>query len=332
MPKLHPHIGVPVFRHRVLSTLAAFALVLVVAEINVSPVRFGKPVVSEQIVEITKQNADTLSDKDIASYRQAFRLQEQKRYDEADAAVAQAGNPLLRGVLLGERYLSGDHEPNFSELALWLASYGDHAQAQELYTEAREHAPADADFLTEPLRATHLKASKAGYDRSQLSGEKHWVSGLAAFRRHDMTTAAAHFKSLLESGDNYLSAEDKAACAFWVWRSLRDGGQAASARRYLDIAAGERPGFYSLLARRILGERTTSAPEAEAAEALAFRQKGTVPPRHRAQADRAGRAGGKGTAYAVSRQHWRRARTCHGACARTESSGGADAHGGGRRL
>ena len=275
MPKLHPHIGVPVFRHRVLLTLAAFALVLVVAEINVSPIRFKAPQPVVQAVEKPHQTTAALSDHDADSYRQAFRLQDLKQFEQADAVVSKVSNSMLRGVLLGERYLSGAHDPSFSELALWLARYGDHAQAQELYIAAREHAPADADFLTEPLLAPHLKAFKAGFDRSQLLGEKDWVSGLAAFRRHDMHTAAAHFKSLAESGNDYLSPEDKAACAFWTWRSLKDD-EAASARRYLDMAADERPGFYSLLARRILGESTAPALETEATEALSFRQKGAV--------------------------------------------------------
>ena len=113
-----------------------------------------------------------LSSADAALYRQAFALQDKGQVDEADAMAASASDTLLRGVLLGERYLVPGHEPSFSELALWLARYGDHAQALELYTLARERTPEDADFLTEPHTLTPLKAFTNGYGRKRSCGGK----------------------------------------------------------------------------------------------------------------------------------------------------------------
>src|SRR5262249_7933639 len=137
MPKLHPHIGVPVPRHRVLPALATIAILLVAVGVNMAGFNQSPPVIAPQKISQGSALPSVLSENDAARYRQAFTLQGQGQVEQADEAVAGIGNPLLRGVLLGERYLMPGREPNFSELALWLASYGDHAQAATLYKLAQ---------------------------------------------------------------------------------------------------------------------------------------------------------------------------------------------------
>ncbi len=276
MPKLHPHIGVPAFQRRVLSTLATIAISLVVLGLNVPHLSPSSPQDAQKAAFHAMQVPPVLSVSDAALYRQAFALQEKGRMDDADAAAAGTGDSLLKGVLLGERYLAPGHEPNFSELALWLARYGDHAQAAELYAIARQRAPADADFLTEPRMLAPLKAFSNRYGANVLSEEKQWISGLAAFRRHDMVTAAAHFKALLNADEDALSDEDRAAVAFWTYRAVSALGVDHGARDYLAMAAAERPGFYSLLARHILGTQAAKSGETDAAKSEDFLQKGAI--------------------------------------------------------
>jgi soluble lytic murein transglycosylase-like protein len=255
MPKLHPHIGVPVRKHRVLPALATVAILLVVEGLGVSELRQLSPLEGEKNALQQQVRAQpvtsVLSQSDRAHYRAAFALQRAGRYEEADAVAAQVSDPLLKGVLLGERYLTPGNAPSFSELALWLARYGDHAQAAALYHLARMRTPVDADFLTEPQITATLKGFSNGQDRSALAGEKRWVLALAAFRRHDMPAAAAHLGVLLAAREDNLSSDDRAAVAFWAYRATLAAGDAKRARKYLDVAAEEQPGFYSILARQI---------------------------------------------------------------------------------
>jgi soluble lytic murein transglycosylase-like protein len=275
MPKLPSHIGVPAYRRRVLVTLATIALSLVVTGFNVPKFKSAPPQVAQKKSVVLSGIPTVLSETDATLYYQAFVLQGAGHLEEADMVAAKTDDPLLRGVLLGERYIGEGHEPSFSELALWLSRYGDHAQAPALYTLARERAPEDADFLTEPPVAPHAKAITSQYG-SELAEEKQWVSGLAAFRRRDMTTAAAHFKLLLSANGEDLSPDDRAAVAFWSYRSLTAASDRNGAKEYLKMAAVERPGFYSLLARHILDEHVGKSGKAVKADADTFMNKGAV--------------------------------------------------------
>jgi len=218
-----------------------------------------------------------LSSDDLSLYRKAFAAQKTGKTEEADAALSQVSDPLLKGVLLGERYLSQDGEPSFSEMALWLAHYGDHAQAGDLYRMARERSPDRADFLTEPQFTGALKGFGNGHSKSVLGEEKHWISGLLAFRRQDMHSAFGHFQALLKADNGDLSSDDRAAAAFWAYRTASAAGDAATAEKYLGMAADEAPGFYSILAGQISGEHTTKlAQEKEASDNAAFLRKEPV--------------------------------------------------------
>lgn len=274
MPKLHTHIGVPAYSGRVLPALATIALLLVVAGVN-API-FHPPAPAPVAVAAVSGMPVLLSASDAATYREAFASQRAGRIDDADTVASKTQDPLLRGVLLGERYLAPGHEPSFSEVALWLSRYGDYAQAGDIYRVARERTPENAEFLTEPQTVAALKSFERTQDRSALSGEKHWISGLAAFRRHDMKTAAAHFKALATPENDNLAFEDRAAVAFWAYRAANASGDATGATRYINMAAEESPCFYSIIAREIRGQRAQQSPETNAASAAAFMEKGAV--------------------------------------------------------
>lgn len=92
-----------------------------------------------------------------------------------------------------------------------------------------------------------------GYSRSILREKKGWQDGLQAYKRNNMVVAAHHFRTLADSKD-VLPAEDRAAASFWAYRALKAEGNLSTAKRYLDKASDQPLGFYSLLARTLMGE------------------------------------------------------------------------------
>src|SRR5690606_31196843 len=79
---------------------------------------------------------------DAAHYRAVFRLQEQGRWVEADARIAEIYDPLLLGHVLHQRYLHPTaYKSSYEELRNWLETYGDHPGAQRVYQLAQQRRP-----------------------------------------------------------------------------------------------------------------------------------------------------------------------------------------------
>lgn len=270
------HIGLPARRHPLFSSLALISILLVAVEINVpsskpvSSLDREKTLLSQQVV--AQDVPVVLSPQDIEYYREAFAQQQAGNVEKADAALAQTSDSLLKGVLLGERYLATGKETAVNDIAVWLAHYGDYAQAEELYRIAQARAPEGID-LTAPHVTTALKGFSNGQDRSALDSEKRWVSGLAAFRRGDMVAAEGYFKALLNDDKNDFSSDDRAALAFWAYRASFGSNDVTEATKYLSLAASQSPGFYSILARQLSGERIVQAEDTHFADMDAFLQK-----------------------------------------------------------
>ncbi len=119
----------------------------------------------------------------------------------------------------------------------------------QLLALIQQEAPA-AYIVPKTLRRNDISALR------ELEGG-HWKNGLAAFRASDMDVAAEHFSAL--AGNEQLSAGDRAAAAFWAYRAYSKAGDDASAAVYLDMAANEVPGFYSIIAAHISGKGTMAA-------------------------------------------------------------------------
>jgi soluble lytic murein transglycosylase-like protein len=91
-----------------------------------------------------------LSAEDVELYREAFRLQEDGRWDAADARIKSISNPILLGYLRKQRLLHPtDYRATFAELKEWMAYYADHPEADEVYALAMKRRPKSA---TPPLR------------------------------------------------------------------------------------------------------------------------------------------------------------------------------------
>ncbi len=239
------------------SLLQVFALVslLAAAEIDVSiltPATVSHVIAREEQIAVSSVLA-VLSDADQSHYRQALGFQRAVNYTQADAELALVENPLLKSTLLGERYQNKDYTPRYEELVSWLAANADAPAAEAVYRVALAHKPADAAPLEEPLLSHALKGVSNGYARGALRDNKTWQAGLAAFKHKNMAAAAQHFRQLAEA-DNNLSADDKAAASFWAYRAYKSVGEVTKAAQFLDKASDYPSGFYSLLARRIMGE------------------------------------------------------------------------------
>lgn len=86
-----------------------------------------------------------LDARDAAAYRQIFAVQQHADWTTADRLIAGLGDRLLMGHVLFQRYMHPTGwRSSFAELAGWLAAYGDHPGADQLYRLARRRRPAGA--------------------------------------------------------------------------------------------------------------------------------------------------------------------------------------------
>ena len=98
------------------------------------------------------QNAapEVLTAQDAARYREIFALQEDGRWREADALIADVENPILMGYVQHQRYMHPtDYRSSFRELKQWMAYYADHPMATEVYRLAVKRRPRNE---TPPIR------------------------------------------------------------------------------------------------------------------------------------------------------------------------------------
>ena len=95
--------------------------------------------------------------------------------------------------------------------------------------------------------------------------DAHWTVGLAAFRLQRFELAAKHFEAAAKGDAD--SPWMASAAAFWAARSHLVGGRPERVNQWLGVAATHPRTFYGLLARRMLGLKTTFrwvTPELEA--------------------------------------------------------------------
>ncbi len=210
-------------------------------------------------------------------YRKAMQAQKQGGFAEADAALAQVSDPVLKASVMGERLGLQGHSPNYHEMAAWLAANADLPAADKIYRNALAHKPAQGPALTEPSAPRAFKGVANGYGKSVLRDTRAWDAGMDAFRKKHMIVAARQFQNIADKAAlNKLSANDHSAAAFWAYRAFHAAGDKASARRYLTMAAEQPPAFYSLLAGSLIGgkqgqpQKAEYASEAELAELLAL--------------------------------------------------------------
>jgi soluble lytic murein transglycosylase-like protein len=93
-----------------------------------------------------------LSPRDQRLYREIIALQEEGRWDAADALIDRLRDPLLLGHVQWQRYMHPDaYRSTYEELRAWLEAYADHPGADRVYRLALARRPAGAPAPAEPV-------------------------------------------------------------------------------------------------------------------------------------------------------------------------------------
>lgn len=113
-----------------------------------------------------------LSDRDRDLYRRIFDLQEDARWDEADALVAELGDDILLGYVQFQRYLHPTgYRASYDELRRWMAYYADLPKADEIYALADKRRPKRAAPLMRPAPRQWRSGEKAHETHPLLAGD-----------------------------------------------------------------------------------------------------------------------------------------------------------------
>lgn len=85
---------------------------------------------------------EPLSAADVDRYATIFALQDQGAFDKADAILGKVTDPMLKGVVLAQRYLHPTaYRSTYKQLYRWLQAYADHPDATRIYRLARLRGP-----------------------------------------------------------------------------------------------------------------------------------------------------------------------------------------------
>lgn len=149
---------------------------------------------------------------DVDQYKKIFQYQRVDDWAAADQAIRGLKDRRLLGHILAERYLHKNYKTTYSELATWLAEYGDHADAPSLYRMALKRQPKGAKPPTKPT-GTAFNAAWQGDDNG---GATPVIVGLPDLPADQMKRAAAlkdTIRSRLRAGDSvgaetHLSTRD----------------------------------------------------------------------------------------------------------------------------
>jgi len=77
----------------------------------------------------TSPTGKPLSNRDIALYKEIYRLQSIHDWDTANTIIPKIDNSILIGHVMAQRYLHTDYTPTASELQRWLSLYSDHPES-----------------------------------------------------------------------------------------------------------------------------------------------------------------------------------------------------------
>lgn len=201
-----------------------------------------------------------LSTEDRALYAEIFDLQEDARWREADAKIAALKDPLLIGYVKKQRFLHPTaYRSTFSELKEWMAYYGDHPDADEIFALARKKQPRGATpalaplprkWRTEPASPLHpdLERDYSNTSRPLLTQIEGRVRFLA--KREQASDALKEIERHLARGAITERQFDRMRS--WIAASLYYQGYQARAQEIAD-AVSERNGDSAVLAYWISG-------------------------------------------------------------------------------
>ena len=193
---------------------------------------------------------NVLTPEEVTHYRALFAAQAADRWNDANRLVADTENKLLLGHALSQRYLHPRYRSSYSELAAWLAAYGDHPDARRIYDLALRRKPATAEALSAPSGGSKLPPG--GIKSAAVAPPpERWGPALENFRNKRYGTAAKQFEAVARL--TKASPWVVSAGAFWAARAHMLGGQPQQVSQWLSKAAQHPLTFYGLLARETLG-------------------------------------------------------------------------------
>lgn len=189
-----------------------------------------------------------LSQHDLHRYLTLYQLQDEERWNDADALINRLDNKVLVSDVLAERYLHTPYDTSQSELTDWLKQYADHPLAAEMHQLARRKNTDPA--LLNALRVAATETSSRYYGiRDGIGGRtlpKAWSAGLDAWQAGEYDAAHQIFTLISEEED--ISKWHKSAAFYWAFRSAIHGGYPAKADKALRAAAAYPFTFYGALA------------------------------------------------------------------------------------
>lgn len=193
-----------------------------------------------------------LSTGDTALYADAFKAQRALDWATADNILAQVSNPVLKGVVLAERYLNRKYDASAEELSAWLAQYRALPQAYDIYLLAENKYTLPVPSVNK-VELISMYGDDNGLAASFAESKYYsiWKDGIAAYSAGKYAKAAEMFDKML-AGRDELSPWKMSAAGFWAWRAHTVLGQKEKAAGALLLAASEPRSFYGILARRQL--------------------------------------------------------------------------------
>ncbi len=217
-----------------------------------------------------------LSATEVARIRHVFALQRAGSVTEATKEMASLDSDILRGAVLADRYLDTGYIAEPSELAAWLAHFGDQPDAPairaalDMQTRRVGRPPGEADRARANAKAGNRAANGAparallaqNEDRAAVDAalsliagssagqaESLFAGGVAAWRLGEFATAKPLFEAAWHEAD---TATLRAAAAFWTSRVAENARDRGSRLFWLRRAAREDNTFYGPVARHAL--------------------------------------------------------------------------------
>ena len=143
-----------------------------------------------------------LSPRDAAAYRRIFAVQQHADWATADRLIAGLDDRVLMGHVLFQRYMHPTGwRSSFAELAAWLAAYGDHPGAAQIYRLARKRRPAGAAAPTAPWAGSLGRAHGGAPGHADEAAASPW-EGLSPERRRAAEELAQRIARHIRKGRN----------------------------------------------------------------------------------------------------------------------------------
>lgn len=192
------------------------------------------------------------------AYERIIDLQSRGSCAEADKKIARLDDETLKGEVLAARYVHAKCHASNTDLQAWLANYSNEPEAPSVYKLLPARLPAaqrPAAPVVKLLPETTTSAGAAARPTSAPDGaqwRRDFVTGLSLWKQGNISKAGGIFSRTAQMAG--ISADDRAASAFWAARADLRTLQPNLYLEWLGKAASAPDTFYGMLAGRLLGQ------------------------------------------------------------------------------